>query len=126
MARVKRGVFKRKRRRKLIRRAKGYLSRRHKTYRAAKQALLKAGQYARRDRRVKKRQFRRQQQVQINAAARTLGISYSRFMGLLRKQKIALARPVLAELAQNHPLAWKALVQKIQRKVVGRKTSRAA
>jgi large subunit ribosomal protein L20 len=99
MARVKRGVTARARHRKILSKAKGYYGARRKTYRIAKQAVIKAGQYAFRDRRVKKREFRALWIVRINAAARAHGLSYSRLMNGLKKAEIDMDRKVLADLA---------------------------
>ena len=99
MARVKRGVVARRRHKKVLEQAKGYRGRRKSVYRVAKQAVIKAGQYAYRDRRQRKRQFRALWIVRINAAARLHGLSYSRFMNGLKKAGVDLDRKVLADLA---------------------------
>jgi large subunit ribosomal protein L20 len=99
MARVKRGVIARARHRKVLDRAKGYYGARSKIYRVAKQAVIKAGQYAYRDRRQRKRQFRALWITRINAAARANGLSYSRMMNGLRRAQIEVDRKVLADLA---------------------------
>jgi large subunit ribosomal protein L20 len=99
MARVKRGVTARARHQKILRKAKGYYGARRKVYRVAKQAVIKAGQYAFRDRRQKKRDFRALWIVRINAAARAHGLSYSRLMNGLKKAEIEIDRKVLADLA---------------------------
>jgi large subunit ribosomal protein L20 len=99
MPRVKRGVTARARHKKILKLAKGYRGRRGNVYRIAKQAVMKAGQYAYRDRRQRKRQFRRLWIVRINAAARECGLSYSKFMNGLKKAAIAVDRKVLADLA---------------------------
>ena len=99
MARVKRGVTARRRHNKLISRAKGYYNARRKVYRVAKQAVIKAGQYAYIGRKQRKRQFRALWIVRINAAARVYGLSYSRFMNGLLKAGITLDRKVLADIA---------------------------
>ena len=99
MPRVKRGVTARARHKKVIALAKGYRGRRKNVYRIAKQAVMKAGQYAYRDRRQRKRQFRQLWIVRINAAARQNGLSYSKFMNGLKKAAIAIDRKVLADLA---------------------------
>ncbi|MEX0915462.1 MAG: 50S ribosomal protein L20, partial [Wenzhouxiangellaceae bacterium] len=101
MARVKRGVVARRRHRKVLSRAKGYYGARRKVFRVAKQAVIKAGQYAYRDRRQKKRDFRRLWIQRINAAAREHGLSYSRFINGLKKAEIGIDRKMLAELAVN-------------------------
>ena len=99
MPRVKRGVTARARHKKVLDQAKGYRGRRKNVYKIAKQAVMKAGQYAYRDRRNKKRDFRRLWIVRINAAARINGMSYSRFMNGLMKAGITLDRKVLADIA---------------------------
>ncbi|MEX2497882.1 MAG: 50S ribosomal protein L20 [Wenzhouxiangellaceae bacterium] len=114
MARVKRGVVARRRHRKVLSRAKGYYGARRKVFRVAKQAVIKAGQYAYRDRRQKKRDFRRLWIQRINAAAREHGLSYSRFINGLKKAEIGIDRKMLAELAVNDKVAFKALAEKAQ------------
>lgn len=99
MPRVKRGVTARARHKKVLALAKGYRGRRKNVYRIAKQAVMKAGQYAYRDRRQRKRQFRQLWIVRINAAARQNGLSYSKFMNGLKKAAIVIDRKVLADLA---------------------------
>tara|TARA_E500000331_G_scaffold199856_1_gene191963 strand:+ start:1484 stop:1843 length:360 start_codon:yes stop_codon:yes gene_type:complete len=112
MARVKRGVQAHARHKKVIRLAKGYSGRRKNVYRVAKQAVIKAGQYAYRDRKQKKRVFRALWIVRINAAARQCGLSYSRFINGLMKADIEIDRKVLADLAVNDPSAFEALAEK--------------
>jgi large subunit ribosomal protein L20 len=109
MARVKRGVTARARHQKILRKAKGYYGARRKVYRVAKQAVIKAGQYAFRDRRQKKRDFRALWIVRINAAARAHGLSYSRLMNGLKKAEIEIDRKVLADLAVFDDEAFGAL-----------------
>lgn len=99
MARVKRGVIAGARHRKILKKAKGYYGARRKTYRSAKQAVIKAGQYAYRDRRAKKREFRALWIARINAAARECGLSYSRFVRGLKLAGVEIDRKVLADLA---------------------------
>jgi len=99
MPRVKRGVTARARHKKIIALAKGYRGRRKSVYRIAKQAVMKAGQYAYRDRRQRKRQFRALWIARINAAAREAGLKYSTFMNGLKKAQIEVDRKVLADLA---------------------------
>src|SRR6056297_732786 len=99
MARVKRGVVARRRHRKVLSRAKGYYGARRKVFRVAKQAVIKAGQYAYRDRRNKKRNFRRLWIARINAAARMNGMTYSRFINGLSKAGVEVDRKVLADIA---------------------------
>jgi large subunit ribosomal protein L20 len=112
MARVKRGVVAHARHKKVLKQAKGYYGARRKVYRVAKQAVIKAGQYAYRDRRQRKRQFRRLWIVRINAASRQFGLSYSRFMDGLSKAGIEVDRKVLADLAVHDIAAFGALVEK--------------
>ena len=99
MARVKRGTTVKQKHNKILARAKGYLGRHSSTYRAASEKTEKAGQYAYRDRRVKKREFRGLWIVRINAAVRSNGMTYSQFMNGLKKAGVALDRKVLAEMA---------------------------
>jgi large subunit ribosomal protein L20 len=99
MPRVKRGVTARRRHKKVLDQAKGYRGRRKSVYRVAKQAVIKAGQYAYRDRRQRKRQFRALWIARINAAARECGLSYSRFIDGLNKAGVEVDRKVLADLA---------------------------
>lgn len=112
MARVKRGVTARARHKKVLEQAKGYREARSRVYRVAKQAVIKAGQYAYRDRRQKKRDFRALWIMRINAAARECNISYSRFMNGLKKAEILIDRKVLADLAVMDKVAFSALVEK--------------
>jgi large subunit ribosomal protein L20 len=106
MARVKRGVTAGRRHKKVLNKAKGYYNARRKVYRAAKQAVIKAGQYAYRDRRVKKREFRALWIMRINAAARAHGLSYSRLIEGLTKAGLTIDRKVLADLAMNDANAF--------------------
>ena len=99
MARVKRGTTVKQKHNKILARAKGYLGRHSTTYRAAREKTEKAGQYAYRDRRVKKRDFRSLWIVRINAAVRGAGLTYSQFMNGLKKANVNLDRKVLAEMA---------------------------
>ncbi|GAB6043455.1 50S ribosomal protein L20 [Endothiovibrio diazotrophicus] len=99
MARVKRGVQARARHKKILAKAKGYYGRRKNVFRVAKQAVIKAGQYAYRDRRQRKRQFRALWIARINAGARECGISYSRLIGGLKKAGIEIDRKVLSDIA---------------------------
>ena len=109
MPRVKRGVTARARHKKVLVQAKGYRGRRKNVYRIAKQAVMKAGQYAYRDRRQRKRQFRSLWIARINAAARELGMKYSTFMNGLKKANIEVDRKVLADLAVFDQPAFAAL-----------------
>ena len=114
MSRVKRGVTAHARHKKVIDQAKGYQGRRKNVYRVAKQAVTKAGQYAYRDRRQRKRQFRALWIMRINAAARLNGTTYSRLMSDLSKKEIDLSRKVLADLAMHDPEAFAAVVKEAQ------------
>jgi len=106
MARVKRGVVAGRRHKKVLAKAKGYYNARRKVFRAAKQAVIKAGQYAYRDRRAKKRDFRALWITRINAAARIHGISYSQFINGLLKAGVTIDRKVLADLAVHDAAAF--------------------
>ncbi|MBD3611787.1 MAG: 50S ribosomal protein L20 [Hydrogenovibrio crunogenus] len=112
MARVKRGVIARKRHNKVLKQAKGYYGARKKIFRVAKQAVIKAGQYAYRDRRNKKRQFRRLWIARINAAARLNGMTYSRFISGLNKAGVEVDRKVLSDIAVHDAAAFSAIVEK--------------
>ena len=111
MARVKRGVTAKARHRKILNQAKGYYNARRKVFRAAKQAVIKAGQYAFRDRRVRKREFRALWITRINAAARASGLSYSRLMNGLTLAKIEVDRKVLADIAVHDRDAFRRFVE---------------
>ncbi len=111
MARVKRGVTASRRHKKVLGKAKGYYNARRKIYRAAKQAVIKAGQYAYRDRRAKKREFRALWIARINAAARIYGLSYSRIINGLNKAGLEVDRKVLADLAVHDVEAFGAIAQ---------------
>jgi large subunit ribosomal protein L20 len=111
MSRVKRGVTSHARHRKVLKQAKGYYGRRKNTIRIAKQAVEKAGQYAYRDRRVKKRTFRALWIQRINAAARANGLTYGRLIDGLKKAGIELDRKVLADIAVREPQTFKSLVE---------------
>jgi len=111
MARVKRGVVARRRHKKILKQAKGYYGARSRVFRVAKQAVIKAGQYAYRDRRNKKRTFRSLWIARINAASRANGINYSRFIAGLKKAEINLDRRVLADIAVHDKPAFTAIVE---------------
>ena len=114
MPRVKRGVTAHRRHKKVLKQAKGYYGARSRVFRVAKQAVTKAGQYAYRDRKVKKRVFRALWIQRINAGARLHGMSYSEFMGKVKTKNIDLNRKVLADLAMNHPDAFSAIVNTVK------------
>lgn len=115
MARVKRGTTVKQKHNKILERAKGYLGRHHSTYRAAREKTEKAGQYAYRDRRQKKRDFRSLWIVRINAAVRANGLTYSQFMSGLKKAGIALDRKVLAQMAYDADKNFETLVETAKR-----------
>ena len=114
MSRVKRGVTSHAKHKKVLKAVKGQWGRRKNTIRVAKQALEKAMQYAYRDRRAKKREFRSLWIQRINAGVREQGITYSKFINGLNKSGIKLDRKVLADLAYDHPEAFKNIVKKVQ------------
>ncbi len=118
MARVKRGVTARARHNKVLGKARGYYNARRKIYRAAKQAVIKAGQYAYRDRRAKKREFRALWITRINAAARLHGLSYSVLINGLNKAGVTIDRKILADVAANDAAAFGAIAQQA-RKALG-------
>ncbi len=111
MPRVKRGVTARARHKKVMAKAKGYYGARSRVYRVAKQAVIKAAQYAFRDRRQKKREFRALWIVRVNAAARSHGMSYGNFMNGLKKAAIEIDRKILADIAVHDKAAFAALVE---------------
>jgi large subunit ribosomal protein L20 len=111
MPRVKRGVTAHARHKKVLKQAKGYYGARSRVYRVAKQAVIKAGQYAYRDRRNRKREFRSLWIIRINAAVRVHDISYSKFMAGLKKANIEVNRPMLSNLAINDEAAFAQIVQ---------------
>ena len=117
MPRVKRGVTAHARHKKVLDLAKGYRGRRSTVYRIAKEAVMRAGQYAYRDRRNRKRVFRALWITRINAAAREHGLTYSAFMNGLLKAEIELDRKVLAELAVNDKPAFSAIVEQVKSKI---------
>jgi large subunit ribosomal protein L20 len=112
--RVRRGTARRAKHNKILAQTKGYSGRRRSVFKLAKQAVIKAGQYAYRDRKVNKRNFRALWIVKINAAARQFDMSYSVFMKKLALAKIELNRKMLADLAQNHPQAFETIAKKIK------------
>ena len=111
MSRVKKSVVSRARRKKVLKQAKGYYGARSRQFKVAKQAVIKAGQYAYRDRRQRKRQFRQLWIVRINAAAHEHGLSYSRFIAGLKKAAIDVDRKVLADLAIHEKAAFAVLAE---------------
>ncbi|WP_211824153.1 50S ribosomal protein L20 [Kistimonas asteriae] len=111
MARVKRGVVARRRHKKVLKQAKGYYGARSRVFRVAKQAVTKAGQYAYRDRRQRKRQFRALWIARINAGARANGLTYSRMIAGLKKANIEIDRKVLADLAVHEKGAFTQIVE---------------
>lgn len=111
MTRVKRGVTSLKRRRKILKQTKGFRWGRKSKERAAREALLHAGLHSFNDRRKKKRDFRKLWQIKIGAASKADGISYSKFIGMLKKSNIAVNRKMLAELAENSPEVFKKILE---------------
>jgi len=118
MARVKRGVTAHAKHKKVLEQAKGFYGRRKNTIRAAKAAVDRAGQYAYRDRKIRKRNFRSLWIQRINAAARTEGFTYSRFIFGLEKAGIEIDRKVLSDIAGNDPAAFKAIADKVRAALV--------
>jgi large subunit ribosomal protein L20 len=114
MVRIKRGKTAHKRRKRLLKEVKGFRWGRKSKYRAAKEALMHAWKYAYRDRKVKKREQRRLWQIQINAACRKQGLSYSRFIHSLKEKKIELDRKILATLAKEYPEIFKKIVEEVK------------
>jgi len=114
MPRVKRGVTAHARHKKILKLAKGFRGRRKNVFRVAKQAVMKAGQYAYRDRRTKKRVFRQLWIARINAASRGLGITYSKFMSGLKKANIDIDRKVLSDMAIHDPAGFASIVDKVK------------
>jgi large subunit ribosomal protein L20 len=114
MPRAKGGFKTRRRRKKILERAKGYYGSKSRLYRVATEAVDKALQYAYRDRRAKKREFRSLWIIRINAAVRAFGLSYSQFMSRLKNANIALNRKALADLAYNDPSAFNQLIEKVK------------
>ena len=112
MPRIKRGVASRARRKKILKAAKGYYGARSRTFKVAKQAVIKAGQYAYRDRRQRKRQFRALWITRINAQSRANGLTYSRLINGLKRADVALDRRVLADLAVHDKDAFAAVVER--------------
>ena len=117
MPRVKRGVTARARHKKVLALAKGFRGRRKNVFRIAKEAVMRAGQYAYRDRRTKKRVFRQLWIARINAATRGLGVTYSKFMAGLKKAQIDIDRKVLADIAYHDPAAFTGIVEQVKAKL---------
>ena len=117
MARIKRGVVAHSKHKKIMKLAKGYKGARSRVFRVAKQAVIKAGQYAYRDRRQRKRQFRRLWITRINAASREHGLSYSVFMAGLKHAGIEVDRKVLAEIAVHEKDAFRALAERVKTQI---------
>jgi len=114
MPRVKRGVTAHARHKKILKLAKGFRGRRKNVFRIAKQAVMKAGQYAYRDRRTRKRVFRQLWIARINAASRELGVTYSKFMAGLKKANIDIDRKVLSDMAIHDPAGFASIVDKVK------------
>jgi large subunit ribosomal protein L20 len=117
MSRAPRAVPSRARRKKVLEQAKGFRGRRGNVFRIAKEAVMKAGQYAYRDRRAKKRVFRQLWIARINAAARELGLTYSQFANGIRKAGIEIDRKVLADIAVHDPAAFAGIVEQVKAKL---------
>lgn len=115
MVRIKTGTTANKKRKRLLKLAKGFRWSRKSKYRLAKEGVLHAFKYAYRDRKAKKGDFRRLWQIQINAASRNNGLSYSKFINLLKQNKIELDRKVLAQLAKNEPETFKKIIEQVSR-----------
>jgi large subunit ribosomal protein L20 len=114
MPRVKRGVTAHARHKKILKLAKGFRGRRKNVFRIAKQAVMKAGQYAYRDRRTRKRVFRQLWIARINAASRGLGVTYSKFMAGLKKANIEIDRKVLSDMAIHDPAGFASIVDRVK------------
>lgn len=114
MARVKGGVISNKRRKNVLKMVKGYRFGRSTKEKQAKEAIAHAGTHAFRDRRAKKRNFRRLWTIKINAAVRPLGLSYSKFIDILKKKNVELDRKVLADIAENHPKTFERIVEEVK------------
>jgi len=115
MVRVKRGKIARKHRKHLLQYAKGFRWGRKSKYRLAKQALMKAWSYSYRDRKAKKREFRKLWQIQIGTAVKNFGLSYSKFLHLLKEKNIALDRKILARIAKEKPEVFKKIIVSIKK-----------
>ncbi|MBA7490356.1 50S ribosomal protein L20 [subsurface metagenome] len=115
MPRIKRGVTVKKRHKKIKKAVKGYIHSRRASVKRAKEALLKAGQHAYRDRKLRKRNYRKLWIIRLNAAVRQYGLTYSQFIAILKKQKIALDRKILAQIAVEEPEIFKKIVEKVKK-----------
>ncbi len=115
MVRIKAGVQTRRKHKRVLKLAKGYWMTRHKQFKKAKEAVLHAGEYAFRGRKEKKRNFRALWIVRINAALRSLGLTYSKFIPLLNKKKIEIDRKILAKIAVDYPAAFEKIVKEVQK-----------
>ena len=115
MARVKRAVHSKKKHKAVLKEAKGYYGNKSRSFRAANEQVMHSGNYAFRDRRARKGQFRRLWIQRINAGAREYGLSYSEFMGLMKKNNIQLNRKVLADLAMNHKDIFAKIVESVKK-----------
>ena len=125
MARVKRGVVAGRRHKKILGKAKGYYNARRKVFRTAKQAVIKAGQYAYKGRKIKKRDYRALWIQRLNAAARAYGLSYSRLIAGLKTLGLGIDRKALADLAVNEPAAFAVIVEQIKTAVPAGKVAAA-
>lgn len=115
MTRVKRGKTAKRRHKRILKEARGYITKRRTSFKTAKEALLRAGKYAYRDRRAKKRSFRQLWNIRINTAVKERGISYSKFIDALKKSSIELDRKVLADLALNNPAVFDKIVEAVKK-----------
>ncbi len=114
MTRVKRGTIAHKRRKNVLKHTKGFRWGRKSKYKAAKEALLHAWSYAYRDRKTKKREFRKLWQIRINSACRKQGLTYSKFINLLKEKKIEINRKILAELIKDNPQIFEKIVEEVK------------
>ncbi len=114
MTRVKSGIITKKKHKKVLKLAKGYWMSRHKQFKKAKEAVLHAGEYAFAGRKLKKRDFRQLWIIRLNAAVRELGLTYSKFINLLKTKKIDLDRKILAQIAVEHPKVFKKIVEEVK------------
>jgi len=115
MVRIKGGVQTKRRHKKVLKQAKGFWMTRHKQFKKAKEAVLHAGEYSFRGRKEKKREFRSLWIIRINAALRNLGLTYSRFIPLLSKNKIEIDRKILAKIAVDHPQVFEKIVKEVNK-----------